>query len=255
MIIFIAAAVDILIWRLIPFSSFDVLYIIGIAVIINYLLLKMNHWIHLMISVMVILFTPIIQMIYGYSNSPFEIMLSEENLFIEGWFPIFPWLGLSLFGSFVGRFYIKIGIKKRQKFFGYFGALLLLLGISIWSIAQPNLITRSGYSELFYPPTLCYIFTYCGLIFLGLTYINNINSAFLMKIFAVYGQSSLLTYVLHSLFIARFFNLHFGALSFVNFLQLYFFHAFLLWWIAKFTQLIKPELKKAPFLIRFLIGT
>ncbi|MFN6038270.1 MAG: heparan-alpha-glucosaminide N-acetyltransferase domain-containing protein [Bacteroidota bacterium] len=266
--ILVAAILDVFAWHVLPFSSFDVLYVIGLSIILNYIIFQINLWFHLSIALIFILVSPIAQNIFGYNNSPFEIMISDDNLLqtwiegpfirnflIEGWFPIFPWLGISFMGSFCGRFFYKSGAKNRERLFSYFGGILLTIGGSFWLLTNPKLITRSGYSELFYPPTLPYLITYLGLILFILGSHKFLLPKFMKQILAVFGQSSLLMYILHSFLIAYFFSVNFEPCSFIKFIQLYLVHAFILWWIAKFIQAMRPNLKNYPFIIRYLTGT
>ena len=264
----IGASLDFFVWRLIPFTSFDVLYVIGISLLINQLVHRINLWIHGIVSICIIALTPVAQSMFGYADQPLEIMLDEgnaienfslgtitKNFLLEGWFPMFPWLGISMLGSFSGRFFFKMHTLKRERLFTSLGTMMLIAGVSLWIISNPNLLTRSGYSELFYPPKICYLSSFLGLIFILIGNIRRIVPEFLLQFFAVYGQSSLLMYILHSCFIAYYFTPTFGTQNFYGFLQLYFVHAFILWWIAKFVQLLRPELRNTPFLIRFITGT
>ncbi|MFN5181456.1 MAG: heparan-alpha-glucosaminide N-acetyltransferase domain-containing protein [Bacteroidota bacterium] len=266
--IVVAGLIDVFIWKLFPFSSFDVLYIIGISLIINYIFCKINSWLHLIISLLFFITSPFLQIYFGYADNPFEIALSEDglitnwfngptikNFLIEGWFPIFPWLGVSLLGSFTGRTFFNGQVRFKQKILIYTGIIMMFLGIITWSITNPVLMTRSGYSELFYPPKICYFLTFLGFILFLISSIEKILPKFILDVLSVYGQSSLLMYIMHSFLIAFLFSENFPTLNFLNFLQLYLFHAMILWWMAKFLQLIKPYLKNSPFPIRFLLGT
>jgi uncharacterized membrane protein len=266
-VVLVAALIDTFLWKLFPFTSFDVLYVIGIALPFSYLASKLNKWIHLILSLLFFIATPILQSVFGYAKLPAEVDFSENNFlelwknaavaksfFVEGWFPLFPWMGVALFGSFAGRIRMENETKKGNRVFLITGLSMLAVGITVWVIQNPNLTTRESYSELFYPPTIAYFLTFFGFIFCMIALIQPMSDALIFKFFSVYGRSSLLMYILHTTFIIFIFKPAFEPKTAFVFLQIYLMHALFLWWIALFVQLLKDQVNRLPYLLRFIIG-
>ncbi|MBK6835740.1 MAG: DUF1624 domain-containing protein [Bacteroidetes bacterium] len=168
-IICIAACIDMLLWGAVPFSTFDVLYIIGLSLPIGKLFYSLNKVVQFSIIAILFALTPILQSKFGYIEAPVEpeLKLFMSNGFqgaivwkqflIDGWFPLFPWLGVSMLGMLVGKYRCETEIKKANATYGIFGLIVFLAGIVSWIIINPKLMEREGYSELFYPPTLMFL--------------------------------------------------------------------------------------------------
>ncbi|MBC7863509.1 MAG: DUF1624 domain-containing protein, partial [Bacteroidia bacterium] len=266
-VICVAALIDIALWGLCPFVSYDVLYMIGLSLPVAFLFTKVNKWVHLAFCVLIFCMIPFIQQFFGYADLPTEIELSEGNVWLnftaspilkhflcDGWFPLFPWIAVSLLGSFFGRLRQEKGPEKVSKPFMIVGSVLVIIGIADWVLDKPLLITRENYSELFYPPTWEYFSVYIGSILILLPVLYKLRNVMLLHFFAVYGRSSLLMYILHTVFIVFFFNVNFETKPFIIFAQLFFMNAFFLWWIALFVQILKDQVKRLPFVLRFVIG-
>jgi uncharacterized membrane protein len=50
----------------------------------------------------------------------------------EGWFPFFPWIGVSLLGAFVGSFKFKTAPEVFNKNLLLGGGIMFALGIAMW---------------------------------------------------------------------------------------------------------------------------
>ena len=264
----VAASIDVFLWHLFPFSSFDVLYVIGISLILNYFLSRLSKIFHLFVAILLILISFFLQYFFGYETAISEISLNDQNifsswfselvlknLFIEGWFPLFPWLGVSALGAFMGRQGNDLNQVFETKKLIIIGISLLLMGIITWGIFQPTLFVRDGYSELFYPPTISYLLTFIGLVFILLFLFHKLQSTFISRFFSVFGQSSLLMYILHTLLVVILFKPYFNPSSFFPmFFLLYLFHLIILWLIAFFVQKLKPYFNNYPSLIKFILG-
>jgi uncharacterized membrane protein len=263
----VAVALDMACWRIIPFTTFDVLYVIGLSCPLVFLLSKLNRWLHLSLTLIFFIATPLIHFKFGYKTEVVEVSLGAEDiwkalsvypfwshLFVDGWFPVFPWMGVALFGGFVGRLRMENTVEKGNRLFLVAGMLMLLAGIITWSIQKPDLLVREGYSELFYPPTTGYFLVYLGLDLILLALLYKVKDNLLLLFFVVYGRSSMFMYILQGVFIAAVFNVFIGALPFHKFLQLYLFHAFFLWWIALAAKLLKDQIRKLPLVFRVVFG-
>jgi uncharacterized membrane protein len=298
--IMVAALIDTFIWDILPFITYDVLYIIGLGMPLIFFFIKLPRIAQVILIVLIFSVTPVLQFYLGYALSPGEVGLSDENglavpfnetiaaaqaipvwrqFLHEGWFPFFPWIGVSLLGAFVGSFKFKTAPEVFNKNLLLGGGIMFALGIAMWLTFMPDvssninfssepkmsalfwktLLTREGYSELFYPPTLFYLFTFLGFILMLIPLMYKLQKNTVLNLLTVFGRSSLLVYILHTVFIATIFSNeesifgNIGQHTFPVFLGLYLIHALVLWLICFGVQKLKKG-KQFPFLINFVLG-
>lgn len=286
----VAAIIDAFIWDIMPFITYDVLYIIGLSMPIIFMVNKLSKSVHLVLILVVMIATPLLHYFWGYAQEPIEYEFSAvaineissatllKQFIIEGWFPFFPWIGVSLFGSFIGRIkFVETESTSNSKLIKY-GFICLGIGLIGWLIFSPVLtsndgfadqyhnakfweilITREGYSELFYPPTIFFFGIYLGLIILALVFLtaNKTNNG--LNWLSVFGRSSMLVYLLHTILISFIFSkesfagISMGPFSLLGFVLIFLIHASLLWIICFIVQKTKKD-KQLPFIVNFIFG-
>jgi uncharacterized membrane protein len=232
-----AAALDTGVWGIQPFSSFDVLYVIGLALPVAQLCRGLALPAHAAISLLVVVLTPWLQHHFGYrlsiAEGDDESSLAWQRFFVDGWFPVFPWLGLAQAGALFGRLR-KNGSRLVRPQALLPAALLLGAGSAgYWWLMPPSFPTRAGYSELFYPPGISMMAAALGVVLALLAVLPSAQRRLPLGWLAVYGRSSLLVYVVHSTLIAFVFKTLFDEQPLPYFLALYLGHAALLWLIAR----------------------
>lgn len=286
-----AAFIDGVIWDILPLVTFDVLYIIGLSMPLIFFFLKLNKMFQLVLIGLIFSITPLLQYYLGYVDVPSEVVISEGNVLqnvkeipvwrqflFEGWFPFFPWIGVAFAGAFVGTFKFKIPAEDFNKKSMLVGLALFATGLFFWLIINPNLtsnesfdgsaktaqfwktlITREGYSELFYPPTLFYFFTFIGGILILIPLAFRVQHFAFLKPLTVFGKSSMLVYLLHTVLIAYIFSNeesifgNIGQKNLLEFIGLFLLHSLLLWIICFGWQKFKKG-KKFPFIVNFIFG-
>ncbi len=261
-IIFWAIFVDVVIYRIFPFCSFDVLYLIGFSIIFNSLFFRLSPFLIFIISNAIFILTPFLQIKYGYIDLPIEAKLfdffnfnfvltnySLKHFLIDGYFPVFPFLGIALMGLvFFNLYYNKRNIFFNKNLFIFIFIVFLMLSTKLYNI-KDVLIIRDGSAELFYPPTIYFIYWSLCLIFLLFYILLNLpdyvysNSKFLSFLKKL-GKHSLFIYVFHSffeyffIFIEKYFNIY--NTNYSLFLLIIFYLLFLL--ILKYViDLIEKE--------------
>jgi uncharacterized membrane protein len=214
-VIGVGILLDTLLWRIFPFTSFDVLYPIGLAMPLLYLLRHSDRREVLYISIIIILATYVLQALFGYNDVPLEVYFDDlwtpsvgrilQSWFIDGWFPIFPWLGYAFIGALFFRTLFAEGVGTSHHFITL-GAVLTVIGFVllfapipfIRNIADGTiLVTRSGYSEIFYPPTFAYIFTSIGIVVLSSTLLRRMPLNPTHSVLGFFGRHSMMVYILH----------------------------------------------------------
>jgi len=270
MLIGIAAFKDIMAWQMYPFRSFDVLYVIGISVPIAFLFSRIGkaslQW---MLVAVILLLTPVLQHLFGYTPYPSEILLDGSyylevenqtsvinHLFIDGWFPIFPWLGFSLLGVMLGRYRWQsecISLFCHKKLI-LISVTCLAAGILLKVIFPAHLYIREGFGEVFYPPTVGFC-TYTVGIILGLFGVfDKIAVSKIFESVATVGRSSLFLYILHTFLINYIFALFLEGLNGVRFAFFWLCFAVLITSVAYGLEFLKKKWKQQPWIFRFLLG-
>ncbi len=210
-VIAIAALLEVVIWKFYPFLSVDVLYLIGVSLPLVYLAMRLSAPARWTIVAIIFLFTPVLQQVLGYADYPTEVALSSDpgdavdatsifnHWLLDGWFPLFPWFGFALLGAQLADLRVRQTVRNLGWVRGSLatGLALFISGILIWWMYPGDLLTRGGYSELFYPPTPGFIITASGLAMVLLATIDWKPDLALYRPLRLLGESALLMYLLH----------------------------------------------------------
>lgn len=229
----ISGLIDILIRNIMPFHSFDVLYIIGIGLPIAYLIKNWNQKILLILSIFFFIISCILQNYYGYENNVLEVSLFAKkfaslkqisySFFINGWFPIFPWLGYVFYGVAIFKYLFSTEQQQKNKFFLIFMCLIvtcmcyfLLFHKFDWIpkfINTWNLNTRHGLAEIFYPPSFIYLLSTISVFVVLVHFVQLISDFRCLNFLKKFGQYSMFLYILHD---AAYFLLILNIFDFIN---------------------------------------
>jgi uncharacterized membrane protein len=256
-VLLVGVLVDILIWRIIPFMTVDVLYLIGISLPLAFLFSRINRWARWVIVVLIFGATPVLQTVFGYTSYPTEltllgqptvVILAQTSILnhwiVDGWFPLFPWLGFSLLGVNLGKLrwaQTTMSENRADNNTLVLGAVLLVLGSAAWLFYPGSLLVRGGYSELFYPPTIGYILTACGVVILLLDLVDQTQSSVVYRPLSECGESSLFLYILHLALIEYVFVTLLPGESLPTFLLMYASLAFLMVLVGHWLRVEKPS--------------
>jgi uncharacterized membrane protein len=265
LIVAVGALIDVVMWNILPFTTVDVLYLIGISLPIAYFFTRLNKSSQWLIVIIIFLATPVLQNIFGYSDYPTEFFLTGEQTIVvpnqtsilnhwlvDGWFPIFPWLGFSLLGVILGN--LRLKYKKFEKNVILLGISILILGIIIWYFFPGKFLTRAGYSEVFYPPTIGYIMSAIGLILTLFSVVDYKPAIVAYKPLKALGESALFMYILHLALGRYIIAAIWPKGNFQSFLIMYIALIFFMILVAYGLRTLKSNWKNRPYIIRFLIG-
>ncbi len=263
----VGALIDIFVWHYYPFTTFDVLYLIGFATPMAYAATRLTWAWQWALPMMIFALTPWLQHALGYQLPLDDLPLktvslptaldhlpdTARHLMIDGWFPLFPWVGFALFGV--------AGYGLRSKWGASFpskallpSVVLLALGVTAWAAHPGPLVTRGGYSELFYPPTWGYLLTALGLIASALSVLPRVSHWAVWTPWVALGQCSLLIYVLHYVSIHYIFAALWPEVAFPQFVALYLIFVSALMGVALGVRGLKNRFPSQPGLVRFFIG-
>lgn len=266
-----AALIDVLIWKLTPFRSFDVLYLVGVSCPLTYFACRLSRRMHLGAAILVILAAPLLQYLAGYADCPSDVflwgsrqgeMLAKpvhptgvvHHFFIDGWFPLFPWLGISLSGALIARCFLLPSTGERRSALAVTSCVLLLLGIPLWLACPGPRYVRAGYSEMFYPPTAGFILTSIGFAMAALWLVKWVERSPVGAPLRWLGEASLFMYILHCALInfviePRFVSKPLGPFLILNVITL---AAMVL--IGAGLHRVKKSWPNRPFLFKFYCG-
>lgn len=246
LLVALAAGIDLLCWGVEPFQTFDVLYLLGLALPLVGLCARLPLMLHVAIASAILLATPWLHRAVGYGPLLPEHLAypwpTWRRLLIDGWFPIFPWLGVALLGGAFGRW--NLLAEPRRRWLLPVGAGLTALGALAWWLWPPAIVTRQGYSELFYPASLQYLAMAVGAVLLALGAFARLPPRFSLTWLVVLGRSSLLLYVAHVALIALLLDEWFHRQALPAYLALYGVMAAGLWLLAWAAQRGKERWKR-----------
>ncbi len=204
-----ASMIDVLAWEIYPFGTFDVLYLISFGIIFCGLL-KFGWITDLFIGFGIILVSFFLKSYYRFEIIEYSIFesltVNKEFLvnlfsraFVDGWFPIFPWLGYMFIGRAV--------VNRLESLKGY-SILLLILLIFISSYFALSFLdlnpVRSSYVEIFYPVSGFYLLFSLSFILLLIILLRNttFTNTLLARRCSSLGRHSLFAYIIHCFFIS-----------------------------------------------------
>jgi uncharacterized membrane protein len=240
-LILTAALVDVCIWGILPFSTFDVLYLIGISQVVYFFFHKLPAYLNgIIVTVGFLVFFLLKSMVeYRFEISDVNILELNQidthallnlnvirRLIFDGWFPMFPWM--FFFGlGYLLRFDTLIQVMSKVWFF-FFSSSLFVFGVFLIFHDQTIQDFRDGYIELFYPITLDFLLMVFGwlgvMIALSRVFINQLN----IGRFLIYlGERSLFVYILHLVVISAVLS-NFSKLSLGQFLLVFALFIFLI---------------------------
>jgi len=268
-ILFMGVMIDVHIWNIYPFMTVDILYLIGISIPVAFLFCRLQFSGKWLIVVAIFLLTPVLQKTLGYSDYPLEIYLDGtiarhvanqtsvlNHWIIDGWFPIFPWLGMALLGTY----FYEIRYRRLPKpNFGkavylYAALVLFIIGYLIWPAWDGTINPRLESGGVFMPPTLGYLVTSIGVILLLFFIIDLKPTLPIYKPLGVLGESALVIYGAH-LFILKFgIKQIFEKRELIYFLAVFSGFFVLLILIAYFVRLVKIRWKDKPLILRIILG-
>jgi uncharacterized protein len=209
-----AVGIDWLIWGTLPFQAFDVLYLISIGIFVNILIFNFHVYAKLFIALACIAASILLQNKYGYrfsiedstDNMRFSmdflqsIQFQSQRLFVDGWFPIFPWISFAIIGCLVAEKMESILYILKSVLVS--SLLLFILGIVLLFNANTLQGEREGYLEFFYPASPVYLLIAFSFIFLLFTSTANFKLPNGLSFINVFGRNSLFVYIFHAAIIS-----------------------------------------------------
>ncbi len=267
LVVLVGILVDMAVWQIYPFMTYDVLYLIGLGLPLTYLFLQLQPKYRWFIIVILIAFTPVLQKHFGYTEYPTERYLTGEltaeveqqtsilnHWLIDGWFPVFPWLVFSLLGGLFGEMRIKKNMLQLTKKTWMSALLLLVAGAIMWWLYPGAQYVRAGYSELFYEPTIGFVLAAVAAFVLVQLLVDKKSDAAFFRPLTLLGESALFMYILHSALIQYVLSVYWGEQSVSAFFLIYGATLITMFGIGFLLRMLKRKWQQKPYLINFILG-
>lgn len=204
----IASLIDIFVWHIIPFYSFDVLYCIGFGYILLYPFARLSNQIKLFVILLILSVSIFIQNYYQFKiNEPTINNLDEANVFDaflnltrNGWFPVFPWISYIFIGYWIKSYSFKLNYQ-----WVYLLVFLAFIFVA-WFLSKFESFKPEMAVELFYPCDIKYLLLSYSWLYLCW----NSHCFFRIKLdnlFTELGKYSLIFYIIHLIIFSFFENL------------------------------------------------
>ncbi|CAN5244436.1 hypothetical protein BH09BAC5_BH09BAC5_09530 [soil metagenome] len=266
-VILVGALIDVLIWRIIPFTTFDVLYLTGLGIPIAAFTLKLKTPLRIFLCLLFFVLGPLLQHFFYYESGVHEFSLIDfsgaqfpdgvkwwlKSWLFDGWFPVFPWMGFIMAGTLVFT-HGEVIVKKSGVFLS--AGIIFFLGGLLWIYFHRSIEEREGYSELFYPPGIAYLCAATGAILIGVSVLKYLKPVFGLQLLRYLGSCSLFIYIFHSALIYFVLDNYFVELNLENYILLYVCFAavniFVAWLIFEWKK--KEGWKRVPKFLRFIFG-
>jgi len=276
LVILAGAFLQLLVFDYVPLIDMDVLYLIGLALPLAYIYLALPERGRWAVIVAILCATPLLHAGFGYSGEvvgtpdvslvpfsvsgdPFPAPVEVARAWLlEGWFPVFPWLAVALFGAEVGvhRWRDRTPSRFRFQNEGFYGFGLMLAGAVLWMLFPGAQYSREGYVELFYPPATGLLIFSAGLILLGLTVLDHLRGRYtLMDPLRAAGECSLAIYIVHYAIIVEVvepLQIQLPLPAYLGGFLVLFAGMILLAYVLRY---VRTSWREQPLLVRFLIGS
>jgi len=260
--------VDIAAWGGRPFTTTDVLYLIGISMPLIYLAAKLPRNYILSLAMLIFIITPVLQYFFGYTKYPTEFKLDGSvtlpiehqtsilnHYMIDGWFPFFPWLGYIIIGLILGKIRWPGGGRINDfsgNQFIWSTLMSIIVGSMLCYFAPGDLYIREGYSEMFYPVTYGFIIVSLSLVVVLLMIVDRYKYLAIFKVFEKLGRNSLFLYIVHCIILGRILGKIFKQIMLEEYLLIYAGFLFVLLGCAYLREWFLDKWEKFNLNIKFL---
>lgn len=225
-LIAVGALVDMVAYHYVPFLNVDVLYLFGISAPILFLIAKSSTPVVAGIAVLIFATTFTLQNIFGYNENLALVHLGQhfqidpivvmKHWIIDGWFPVFPWLGYGATGILFGRIRwdCNSGFRRFDRPILFLSALsVFFIGITVMNFFPGEQYVRVGYQELFYPVTPGFLLWSLAMIFCLIGVVDATGRLTLWRIVQPLGEASLFVYLAHSIIIGKIYAPFFSPMN------------------------------------------
>lgn len=254
----------------VPFLTVEVLYLIGLTIPITFAISRLSIKWNITVFLTIFFMTPLVQFALGYAPNVISVrigdwsMFSAENLrgiakhwVVDGWFPVFPWLGYGVFGVVLAKLRWQKG-QLHQPFNSLSwvsgGAALIGAGLASMHFFPGMLFEREGFSELFYPATLGFLSLSIGVIISAISLVDYTVHLKVWSLIRPLGEASLFVYLSHNLIIVLVFKKLWPSLSANQYLALYGCLICSLMMATWFIRQIKLQTPGMPLAAKWILG-
>ena len=201
-----AALIDLLAWKILPFETFDVLYLISFGIVLCGLI-QYGWKADLSIGVAFIVLSFFVRASYNFEMTESQFLMNDfsyqsnfkeilKRAFIDGWFPLFPWIGF----MFLGRALFS-NLERLNSRILFWSNLIIFIAFFTLIQQSANNPIRTNYIEIFYPVRALYLVLSFSFILLAIALAKKLEVNWNgIKKYTSIGRNSLFVYMLHCFF-------------------------------------------------------
>jgi uncharacterized membrane protein len=197
-LLILAAAINVFIHQSQPFQNIEILYLIGLSIPVTYIINYLKTHYIIIFCFLNFISAQILQLYFPLDLALINSYSKWQLFFINGWFPLLPWTGIMSVGIIFYRLFVQ-NILFSRKIIKLILIGMFILGLVLAYFYPRPLLFPWGYQELFYPPSLNFIFISIPAVWMVLYILNifnTLNTPFFSPI-ELLGKNSLFIYVLH----------------------------------------------------------
>lgn len=214
MLMLVGAGIDVVVWQGVPFRGIDILYLIGAVTPVCAILARGPSVVLVGSAIVVMASSPVLVATYGYHPFPAPIGLGAEasadlptrasalhQWLIDGWFPLCPWAGFMMMGTWLARWRGPGGAgggSFRATWPLVASGALAVIGAMTWWLDPGAMYVREGYCELFYPPSPGFVVAALGAFGLVGAGVDGRRTWLPLEPLRLVGRASLFVYVLQA---------------------------------------------------------
>lgn len=259
--------IDMVAYRYVPFLGIDVLYLLGISMPIVFLLSKMStKWVVLAMG-MIFSMTIVMQKFLGYIEVPTLAYLGQREILdpvvivkhwlVDGWFPLFPWLGYGVAGILLARLRWE-GAEVPRRFDNpkifLSSATLCLIGMVVMNAFPGPQYARAGYQELFYPVSAGFLIWSLAMVAGVIGFVDASVKFTVWRIIQPLGEASLFVYLGHSLFIGKVYQPFFAPMNHQQCFGYFMVLLGVMWVSSLWLRTVRKTYPNMPAKLRWVIG-
>jgi uncharacterized membrane protein len=216
-----AGFLDILLLESYPLIGIGMLAFFSLITMFVFYFLFPPEAFRILLSIVLLILTPILQSNLNYHSIDPTISLFKDGIFrimeidfieilhrifLDGWFPIFPWLSFVLFGTYlkkIRRLYWENNISNKKVLITYALFVLMVFGFFLIFMDDLNDI-RGKRIELYFPPGIGLFLFYVPLFLVLGNFIHQNEKSIYLYFFRLFGESSMFVGVLYLLIFQKF---------------------------------------------------
>lgn len=261
------AMIDVVASGYIPFLGVDVLYLLGVSMPILCLIAKCSTWLVASITASIFLATFMLQNIFGYIELPTMIYFGQKSAIVpsvifrhwmvDGWFPLFPWMGYGTVGILLARLRWQDVLEFRRfdrPWIAVSAISIFMIGLVLMNAVPGAQYARYGYQELFYPVTPGFLLWSLAMVVGVIAVVDATVNLTLWRLVQPLGEASLFVYLSHAIIIGKVYVPFFSPMTHQRYLAFFAILFGVMFLATSWLRGVRKTYQNMPTKLRWVIG-